>query len=464
MIRYFRINDPYRLTGLFLLLFLLCLPQFIYLPPLTGIELKSMVLGEKVREGFIPYFEVIDHTPPLASWFYALADWAFGRSLAARHIAAFFILFLQGAFLGWILIQKKAFTENTWIPSFVFSILTLIAFDVMTLTADLAAFGFLLLALNNLFKQIEFREQRDETILNLGLYLSFASLFTFSYIIYFPGILLLLLLFTRTSLRKYLLLVFGFLLPHALLFSVYFVFDWHIDLMERFYQYNFALGRSSLLSFKTLLVLCSVPLVYLWVSVIVLNRNARLTKYQSQLLQVMLLWFAVGFIHAYLSPDLRTQTLLPMAPAVSFMFTYFFLLIRRRKLAEINGWVFVIGIASTGYFARYEFLPADWRGLLVPATSRPITQKKILLLEDDPGIWINNRLAPPFVNPELSRRIFNRADEYTCVLLVSRLFTKDPPEIIVDPQNQMQGFFNRIPGLKKDYRQTGKGLWERVSN
>jgi hypothetical protein len=464
MIHYFRINDPYRLIGLFLLLTVLFTPQIIDLPPLTIVELKSFIVGEKAREGFLPYSELIDHLPPLASWYYGFCDWLFGRSLIGRHVAAFFILFLQGAHIGLIFIEKRAFTENTYIPSFVFSVLILVSYDVISLTADLIAFGFLLLALGNLFKQIEFREQRDETILNLGLFISFASLFTFSYVIFFPGITLMLLIFTRNNLRQYLLLFFGFMLPHVLLFAIYAVYDHHPDLLERFYKANLLAGRSSLLSVKSLLILCAVPLFYLLLSLFVLTRNARLSKYQSQLLQAMSLWLALALIHAWLSPDLRTQTLLPAAPAVSFLFTHFFLLIRQKKYMEFNAWLIVLGVTATAYLARYEVIPVEWGKLPAPKTSLLFSGKRILVLEDAPGSLVNNRLSPPFIDWNLSRSVFEKPDEYGSVLLVNRLFQRDPPEIIVDPDNRMQKFFFRLPELERTYKKADGTHWIKISN
>ncbi|MDL5045872.1 hypothetical protein QQ054_07465 [Oscillatoria amoena NRMC-F 0135] len=116
LLRYFRINDPYRLLVLAGLFILLVLPLFIDSPPLTVPELQSFLLGRKVAEGFGLYNEIVDATPPLAAWFYGLVAWVFGENLALRHVTALVILFFQGAFLGIILTDKKAFTENTYIP------------------------------------------------------------------------------------------------------------------------------------------------------------------------------------------------------------------------------------------------------------------------------------------------------------------------------------------------------------
>ncbi|HNC30957.1 MAG TPA: hypothetical protein PKX08_13175, partial [Cyclobacteriaceae bacterium] len=65
MVGYFRINDPYRLVGLLVIMTLLSLPLFIDTPDVTVTELKSFVIGERVNDGFGLYHGTIDSTPPL---------------------------------------------------------------------------------------------------------------------------------------------------------------------------------------------------------------------------------------------------------------------------------------------------------------------------------------------------------------------------------------------------------------
>jgi len=463
LLRYFRINDPYRLLGLFALMVLLCLPLFIDTLGTTFSELKGFLVGEKVAEGFGLYYEVIDSTPPFASWFYGSCDFLFGRSLTGRHIAAFLLLFAQSIFIGVVFIDKKVFPENTYIPTLLFSLLTLLSFDVLSLTADLAAFGFLLVALNNLLTEIEFRGQRDETIFNLGLFISFASLFNFSYIIYLPGVFLILIIFTRNTLRKHVLLLIGFLLPHLILSSIYYINGHLADLWNRFYLSAISFPTESLISLKELLLLSSVPIAYLFVSFVMLSRNARLTKYQSQLLQTMFLWFLVGLVQIYFTTDLRPQSLLPLAPAVCFFFTHFLLLIRRKKFAEINTWLILIGLVSTLYLTRYGKLTSiKYDRLIVPASSLSITDKRVLVLDDRPAIFMHNTLSPPFINWSLSKEIFDTPQFYENVLLVNRLFEKDTPHVIIDPGNKMEQFFSRLPKLKNQYKKSPEGYWLQV--
>ncbi len=245
MIRYFRVNDPYRLAGLFVLLLILYLPLFIYNNQVTIPELRDLVLGEKQNEGFRMYVGVIDNSAPLAAWTHEVLDSLFGRSLLIRHILAFLIIFLQSAYVGFLFISKKVFSENTYLPSFFYALLFFFSYDTLALSNELIGSGFLLLALNYLFQEIEFRTDRDESIFNLGLCISLASLFAFSFTIFLIGAIVVLVLFTRSTSRKFLLLIFGYLLPHLFVISLAFLRGSTTELWEFFYLPNFAPGRSA---------------------------------------------------------------------------------------------------------------------------------------------------------------------------------------------------------------------------
>jgi hypothetical protein len=463
LLRYFRINDPYRLLGLLVLLVLICLPLFVDQPATTYAELTTFLVGEKVSEGNMLYTEIVDHTPPLASWFYGLCDLVFGRNITARHLTAFILLFLQTVFIGIIFIDKRVFTENTFIPSLVFSLVTLISFDNLSLTADVIASGVLLLALNSLLTEIEFRVQRDETIFNIGIFAGLASLLSFSYAIFLPGIFFILLIFTRNGVRKYLLMLTGFLMPHVLLWCAYFMYSKDTDLIQRFYVHNILSTTGQMIGWQSLLMLGGIPLMFLVVALFVLNRQAHLTKYQAQIAQAMFLWLLIGLAQLLFASDLRPQSLLPLAPVFSFYITHLLLLIRKRKFAGLGTWLLLTGIVATLYLSRYGHLRVDYSKLYVGEPSIEVHGKRLLILENNPSVYLRNTLSPAFINRDLTRRIFENPDSYGEVLLVNRMFENDLPEIIIDPENRMEKFFNRLPALEKKYRKSDDG-WVLVSN
>lgn len=456
MLSFFRLNDPYRLLGLLLLFLLISLPAFLYSPGITWPELNSLSIGQKISEGFTPYSELIDSTPPLTQWMYGLTDWIVGDSFPARHSLAFLILFFQACYLGIVFISKKAFTENTYIPSLLFIILCALSFDVLTLSGTLLASGFLLLAVHSFIKEIEFREPNDETLLKLGVYLSLASLSVFSYIIFFFAAQLILLLFTRSSLRRQLLFLTGFLLPHGFILIWYFYFDNQAALFDFFYLANLLVDEQLFVSTQTIFVLVSVPLFYLFFSLFILNRTVRLTNYQSQLLQAMFIWLIAGIVHLFFTRSFRPQSLLPLFPPLSFLLTHFLLSIRRKRFAEFHVWMLLLGILTTstltmkGYFENASYQP-----LLVQPEAKKFTGSSLLILDEHQTQYQYLPLANGFSEWRLCEPVFKNPNRYANIVLVHDQFTLHQPAVIVDPHNLMQPFFTFLPALEKDYVKQG---------
>lgn len=411
------------------------------------------------------YADVVDNTAPLAAWTHEILDSLFGRSIKVRHMLALIIIFLQSAYLGMMFISKRVFSENTYIPSFLFCLMFFFSFDTLSMSNELLGSGFLLLALNNIFQEIEFRNERDESIFNVGICISLASLFAFAFIVYLFCAIVILVLFTRSNARKYLLLIFGFLLPHLLTLSVAYLNDTAAEVWRYYYLSNLSFDRIIFVSSKTLLVLGALPMLYVVMSLVMLNREARFSKYQTQILQSVLLWLLFSVLFVFYSKDLRPQTFIVFIPGLSVLLTHFFLLIRRRKFVHLNSWILFGGIVSIAYLARFEKIEfIDYSRLWVNEASADLRSKRILVLGDDLDLYRANYLATPFLNWDLSQEIFRNPDYYRNVTWVYRSFQKDPPDVIIDQEDLLGDFFNRMPTVKSEYVRTGDRYIRRISN
>jgi hypothetical protein len=433
-------------------------------PDVTVTELKTFLIGEKIDEGKQMYVEIADNAAPFSAWFHGLIDMLFGRSLLARHIIAFIIIFLHSAFIGIVFITKKAFNENTFIPSLIFSVLYFFSFDTLSLTDELLGSGFLLLAMNNVFKEMEFRTSRDETALNLGIYVALASLFHFPFMIFLFGILVILFLFARTNLRKIFLLIFGFMLPHLFMLTIAFMNDAAANMWEYYYLSNLRFGGEMLVSLKGMLILGAVPIFYFVISMVMLNRLARFSKYQSQLLQSIFLWIGFSFIYFIFCPELRPQNFIVLIPPLAFLFTHFLLLIRRRRFAEMNVWILLLGLVIISYLARYNKLGSvSYDRLLITNKTTTPTTKRVLVLGGDQSLYVTNRSASPFMNWRLAKPIFTSPEYYESITTVHSGLAGDPPDVIVDNDNLLKPFLDRMPDMKRLYRREGS-LYKKISS
>jgi len=465
-LRFFRINDPYRLVGLFIIILLISLP-FLIMP--TGImlsELKNMVLGEAIAEGKLMYIQVFDDTPPLASALFGFMDMLFGRSILAGHIVAILIIFFQASYFAVLLINNKAYAENTYLPALIFSLLCFFSFDLLSFSAELLASTVLLFALNQLFHEIEFKIQRDEITLKLGVYLGLTTFLVFSYWVFLLLTIFILIAMTRAGFRKIALMVFGFLLPHAVLFTLYFYWGKTGMLWQNFYASNLTFSGETLVSTKGLFMLAAVPLIYFMFSVFMMNREARFTKYQSQLMQVMFLWLLISLIQVFVARQVSPASLILFVPPLAYFISHYLLLIRRKWRAELMLWLFLVGILSVNFLSRSGKIDAVDFANLFPAEDSSLTSiegKKIMVLNSNLSLYQNNSLGGYFLNWELSEPIFRDMSKYDHVEIVSSCFKQDPPDIILDNDNLMSGVMKRIPSLALKYRKEGE-LYRRINN
>jgi len=456
VLRFFRINDPYRLLGVFFILTLFSLPFFIDPVSISIQELQDMVLGEAIH-GKLMYADVYDHTPPVATAIHGMLDSLFGRSLPARHSAAVLLLFFQAAFFAILLINNKAYTDSSYIPALIFAVLSLFSVDMVSLSPEILASTILLLALNNLFKEIEFTRQHDTFILNLGVYLGLATLLVFATYVFFLGTLIILILSTRVNPRRLLLLLFGFVLPHALLFTFYFYKGETGLLWMNFYKSNLIPVRQNFMSLASIFILFALPILYFILSLITIGKDVRLTKYQSQLVQVIFLWLLVGVIYFFLTPERTPHSLIFTLPPLAFLISHYFLHIRRRWLAELLLWVFVLGLSAVSLLARYGKLENVRYASLFHATQSLslMPEQKILILGEDKSFYLTNRPATGFLNWELSKEIFEQPEYFEHDIIILKAFRKDMPQLIVDKNDLMKNVFKRIPELKARYKREG---------
>ncbi len=458
MLRFFRINDPYRLISLWFLLILASLPLLIDLPSVTLQELKDMVLGEVIG-GKTLYVEIIDRTGPLMAVTDGFLNFLFGRSLLARHMVALVFILFQTSYFGILLINNKAYSENSYVPSLIFGFLCFLSFDLLATTPELFASTLLLLALNNLFKEIEFRVDRDSIVLNLGVFLGMASLYVFSYTVFLAGAILILVVFARASLRKILLVLFGYGLVHAILFVIYYCYERTDNLWMHFYLANFHQASSSLMSMSAILALTALPIGYFVFSMFMLTREARFTKYQSQLFQTIFLWMAFSIIQFWMTTERTPHSLYTVIPAIAYFVSHYLLLIRRKGIAEMMLWVFIIGLLLVNLGSRYQWLKTVNYEALFPKPSvheKQVTGKKIMIIGNDPSLYTKNKLGGYFLDWDLSKKYFERPDYYENIIKINDAVSRDKPDVIIDENGLMGAVAERIPSIGNDYVKEGQ--------
>ncbi len=456
MLTYFRVNDPYRVIGVFILLILIRLPYLLYGAPITIPELNWMLVGETMAEGNTLYSGVRDNIGPLAALIYSFIELLFNRSTVVYVILAIFLTTIQSLIFNNFLLNKKAYNENTYVPALVYVLLSSFSFDFYFLSPVLISLTWILLALRNVVYRVESRS-RDNRILSTGIYIGLAAL------CYLPGIIFLLstiiayLLFANISFRRYLLLLTGTALPFLVSMTYFFLTDAMDAFIEQYILSFQNFSQHVYTSPLTLLYIGMVALIFLLLSMYRVGQM-RFTNQQNKLQQIMFINILATLATLFFVHDLAPYHLLPFVPPVAFFVTHYLLSIRKFLLGELatvllatltilNGYAFLFGLFSLDrVFERSE--------LLVEETpyDELVSGKDILVIGDRLSIYRNARLATPYLNWQLSAPQLQGINYFSNLTAVYNHFSGDMPEVIIDLEYVMPQLQSQIPLLESSYQ------------
>lgn len=461
MLSYFRINDPYRIIGIFLLLFLIRLPVFISDGFLTIPELNWMLVGEKLSTFQLPYVGVWDNIAPLSALTYGLIDLIFGRSQLAYIVVATLLVTYQCRIFNGFLLGTKAYNENTFIPALVYGLLASCFFDFFTLSPTLLSFTWVLLAIRVISYQID-NPLQDVNILTSGLLLGLATLFYLPSVVFLLSALFAFILFANLTIRQYLLLIYGGCLPIVFVALIFYWLDGFQPFVQQYLLSYFTLEPTQYMGVFSLLFIGFIPLIFFLVAVFrVTQENIRYNNHQTRLQQVMLAMLGGGLLILILDKERSAHHLLFIVPPLAFYITHYLLNLERILLAEILTGSLLLYVIVVNYGALYEFFGIDSitksKQLFVQPTSydERVQGKKILMLGENINVYKHAQLATPYLDWQLSAPKLRGADYYDNLSQVYINFSKDMPEIIIDETQIMPPLLSRIPKLKAAYQKQG---------
>lgn len=457
MLSLFRINDPYRLVILFILLLVIRIPLLSVGVDLTLSEMQWMLIGEKLAlEGGLMYFDVWDTTAPLAVTVYRGIAMLFGNSPMAYHVLSTALIFVQAAIFNYLLLSNKAYKENSYVPAFIYILLVHFFEDLIALTPVLMGLTFVLLAINNIFKRID-NQTRDYLFLYTGIYLGIASLFYLPYFVFFVISVLSLVLFSGAILRRIFLLIHGYFMVIILSGLYAYFYDVHLEWWDFYIRSWWQLDQVDMISTASFLWCAVLPALLLVISIFKTYSLGRFVNYQVKFQQVMLFLLLGGLVNIIFSDQWALYQLVLVLPPTTFFSSHYLLLIRKTWQAELITLLFIIAVFGThltlsnNWFYVHELIGMEKVEAEFPEGETPIANKKILVLGPDVRYYSGNQLATPFLNWQLAAPVFNGLDYYYYIQLAHERLMADLPEIIVDQQGIVPKLFERMPLVAKHY-------------
>lgn len=453
MLRLFKVNDPYLLVIVFIILILTRTVGIIYGLPLLEVEMKWLLLGERLANGFRMYSEAYDYTGPFAAYFYKTLDIVAGRSRIFHQVIASLIVMTQAGILNVILLRNSAFTENNYFPALFYVLCASALGDSYVLSPQLMSLTFILLSLNNIFRRID-NEVKDILFLYAGLYLGIAALFYFPAVLYFFILLVSLLLFSSPALRRLLLFFYGLIIPILLSYSYFYWFDAHWAFIDSyifrgiFDELSFSIGRDSFFT-------AALPFLLLLVVILVIVYGVgRYANYQSKIQRVMTLTIFAGIVAVLVDVEFATHQLILFVPAISFFLAHYVLLLTRPLYKLVIPYLLVIGILLFPYY-YYGTQEGKLPEITIESETKK-SEKSLMYFGEGLGIYKEYEFASPFLDQRLSGFWLEKLDYYQPAEQVFDVVNRSAPDIIIDKVGAVDKLFLRFPLFESKYRKDGE--------
>lgn len=457
MLTLFRINDPYRILIVLLVLSAIRLPMIIAGLPITVSELNWLLIGEKLASaGNTMYIDLWDSTGAFASGVYYVLHIVFGKSLMAHRVLAMVLILVQAVIFNSLLISNKAYTENNMLPSLFYVLYTLLVPELLILSPVLMGLTFVLLALSNIFKRID-NFTRDDLFLNMGLYLGIATMFYLPFAIFFVLFIVSLLLYSSAILRRMILLAHGFLLVIGITMGYFYIFDAVGPWWQMAVATWWSIGKFNPLGWDRFFVLMVIPSAITLLAIFRTYGSGRYVNYQSKFQNVMVILLFGSLLVLAIAREVAPYMLLFLVLILAFFVPHYLLLIKKRWKSELAFLLLAllpvisgIGVYN-GWFYPANYLQMERLYVVEPNEAHIYQNKKVLVLGNDKSFYKNAKLATPYLNWLLCEQLFNDPDYYSKLMVINRHLSSDMPEVIVDTNGLMRPIFDRLPTLKAQY-------------
>ena len=469
MLSFFRVNARYQNISLIAFFLLLRVPFFLGGAPLLVPELSWMLVGEQMGHGFMLYRDVWDNVSPFSGMTYWLIDSLFGRSQLTFQLAATALGVIQVLYFNYIIHSREVFPERSFVPGALYALFLNISFDLGTLSPMLMATTFLLFAFGAIVKII-IRREVSPLIFELGIYIGIATLFYLPASLFMVWAFLSMLFYTGATIRQHLLGLFGSVFPVLMVLLFFYMNDGVESLNRNLLTSVFQVKQYNLNDFTSLFASLFLPLCAAVMGYTRIFTSLRFVNYQTRIQQVMALWFIIAVFTIPLMQYLAPMQFVIFLPPVTFFATHYFQSFKRNSWSDELQFMALAGIIVLINLQGLKgFIPGASMGRLEnlqaksAALPEEIKNKRILVLGQQTGEYMNNFSATPYLNWELASYDLENLDNFDSVIHVYDNFRKDPPDYVIDKQGIMPKLLLRVPALKKQYTLSRwQGIYERT--
>jgi hypothetical protein len=463
VINFFRGNSIVGTLILAILFLFTRIPAYILGVEVSPMEIKYMALAEKMASGEWLYLDIWDNTAPLSAFFYTLLYSIFGKSHTIYLVIAGVLVFTQAIQWNYWLVRTKMYQERNQIPAIVYLLLASLWIDCYTLSPELMANTFLIIALGNVLLHLNEQSQGEKSF-EIGVYIGIATMFHLPYYLFLIGIILSFLLFSGTRFKDYVLLCLGTLLPFALI-SIGFYFKDGFDTFVSFFVFSFVkIHQNTEIPALTYLTIIAIPCILLFFSFLALLQSVGFINYQVRCQQTMLILLIFGVIGFFINTEISIVSTAILWCSASFFIAHLFLMFKKRLLRDVVFSLFVITSVGINYAFLLKVIPKSLEAYYPPQKKLiipPIKGQKVWVLSNDWRWYLYNQAATPFFHWELSKNYLQKVDYYDIQADIYDRLQSQMPDIILGDTKTIENLLKNLPTIALQYKKEGD-LWRKI--
>lgn len=439
------------------LLFILIRLLYVYLGiPTTVLQVLWKQVGMAMYNGEILYHSIYTDLAPIPAGVYALMEFAGSFDSGLGFVLATVLIGWQAYLFTQAGIKLGLFYERNYVPGLVYMLLGNICFQFTLLSPELMASTFLMAMLNRMASHLKEPLSTDE-ILSIGFLVSLAALCYLPAALFLVVPIIAFLLYTGTTFQQYFLIILGFAIPISLVILGYYMVGMGADIYYNFLLAPFVVNDLYLIPLLTLISFLLLPSVLIGFGIVNTLQSGRFINYQRtvQVSYVLYLIVAVPVI-AFGNTRWFGQYLFVL-PVAALFISNLFTLLPRNAFAELSflftsGLLLTFGTLSMLGTGEIERLANFSEEIVKPNSALTIPKgSSVLVFGTDYSYYHENKLATPFLNTDLSKRVFGNTSEYGAVLFLYKSFAQEPPQVIIGGDSILTDLFKRMPALARKY-------------
>lgn len=258
--------------------------------------------------------------------------YVFRNGAFAYTMLAIFILFIQSLYLKSIATRHKLFPRYTYIPSFVYLLLTSIYPLFNSFNETILVNWFLLGAMDIMFSFTQTTQPR-KLIYNAGFLLSMAAMFQFTMLAFFFLLLVGMVMFRSFNLGEWSVAFMGYITPPYFLACILFLLD-RFGLFAQWPHIGFSLTFDIISPFYLIVTLVGI-LILLAAGVYAMQQNVAMSNIYIRRDWIALSFYLIISIFVAILTDraVRTEWLITM-PALSIVISHALLLEKNKRFSN----------------------------------------------------------------------------------------------------------------------------------